>query len=125
MTTVMIRSLIGIGMGGLLASGCSRTTAVSLGETRQVRAAIPPDSVALYLTADKVPGKYEEVALVSSSGTATFTSDEKILRRMREKAGSVGANAIILDAVSEPPSGGLVSKITSLGTAERKGKAVA
>ena len=45
---------------------------------------------------------------------------------MRKKAGKLGANAIILDAMSEPSAGAKVaSMIFGVGGAQRKGKAIA
>jgi hypothetical protein len=45
---------------------------------------------------------------------------------LRKKAGKLGANAIILDAMSEPSAGAKVAAAFLLGTgAERKGKAIA
>jgi len=42
-----------------------------------------------------------------------------------KKAGSLGANAIILDAVSEPSAGAKIAAVFLGTSAERKGKAIA
>jgi hypothetical protein len=79
----------------------------------------------VYRSAGQVPGRYEEVALLNSTGNTAYTDEAKMLKDMRYTAGKMGANAIILDAVSEP---GAATKIAGalLGTgSERKGKAVA
>jgi uncharacterized protein YbjQ (UPF0145 family) len=44
---------------------------------------------------------------------------------MKKKAGSLGANAIILDAVSEPSAGAKIAAAFLGTSAERKGKAIA
>jgi hypothetical protein len=109
---------------GLLTIACVRTNAVRLGNA-PTRPKVALDQVAVYRTAAQVPGKYEEVALLNSTGNTTWTDEAKMLKNMQFTAGEIGANAIILDAVNEP---GAATKIAGaiLGTgAERKGKAVA
>jgi hypothetical protein len=81
--------------------------------------------VAVYRTADQVPGKYQEVALLNATGESSWTNEAKMINSMRKKAGELGANGIILDAISEPSAGVKVAA-AFLGTpAERKGKAIA
>lgn len=108
----------------VLVSACVSTNATRLGVTPQ-RASVRPDQVAIYLTADKVPGKYEEVALLNAKGESNWTNEEKMNNSMRAKAGELGANAIILDGISEPSAGAKVAA-AFLGTGtQRKGKAIA
>jgi len=104
---------------------CVSTKAVRLG-TAQTRAPIPADKVAVYRTAEQVPGKYEEIALLSSTGESMWTNEEQMWNSMRKKASKLGANAIILDAMSEPSAGAKVaSMFLGVGGAQRKGKAIA
>lgn len=110
--------------GILVLAACVSTNVVKLGD-RPSRPKIPLDQVAVYRRASQVVGKYEEVALLNSKGEAGETSEAQMLKNMRFKAGEIGANGIILDAVTEP---GAATKIAGLllGTgAERKGRAVA
>ena len=93
------------------------------------RAAVAMENVVLYRSADKVPGKYEEIGLLNSSSPAIgfMNGEEKMFSNMRFAAGQMGANAVILDAVTEPSAGVKVAAAilgAGLG-AERKGKAVA
>jgi acetaldehyde dehydrogenase (acetylating) len=54
-----------------------------------------------------------------------MTNEEAMFKSMRKKAAELGANAVILDAVTEPSTGGKVaSAIFGVG-GERKGKALA
>jgi hypothetical protein len=71
-----------------------------------------------------VPGKYEEIALLDSRSAPLVTGMGTMFNSMRKKAGKLGANAIILDAMSEPDTTGLLLGNLS-GGMERKGKAVA
>jgi hypothetical protein len=73
-----------------------------------------------------VPGKYEEIALLSSTGEAMWTNEEQMWNSMKKKAGKLGANAVILDAMSEPSAGAKVAAaFLGVGGAQRKGKAIA
>ena len=79
----------------------------------------------MYRTASQVPGKYEEVAMLNSTGNTGMTNEEQMFNSMRKKAGQLGANGIVLDGISEPSAGAKVAGAV-LGTgAERKGKAIA
>ncbi len=107
-----------------VAAACVTTNAVRLGNAPS-RPAVALDQVTVYRSAAQVPGKYEEVALLNSSGNTVNTDEAEMIKNMRYTAGKMGANAIILDAVTEP---GAATKIAGalLGTgSERKGKAVA
>lgn len=109
-----------------LVSCAVKTTAVRLKDTER-RVPLSVYQVAVYQTAADVPYAYKEIALISSRGSAVWSSKSKMLMKMREKAGEMGANAIILDASSEP---GLAVKAASvyltLGVlGSRKGNAMA
>lgn len=109
----------------LIMSACVTTKAVRLG-TGPVRPPVPENQVAVYRTADQVPGNYEEIALLSSTGEAMWTNEEQMWKSMKKKAGKMGANAIILDAMSEPSAGAKVaSNFLGVTGAQRKGKAIA
>jgi len=109
----------------LLLSGCVTTNASMLGAASTQRPVVLPANVALYRNAEQVPGRYEEVALLNSAGDSGFTNEAKMFESMKKKAGEVGANAIILDALSEPSGGAKVAAAIFGVSAERKGKAVA
>ena len=115
--------LAGISVAALVVA-CVQTNAVRLGNA-PVREPVPEDQVVVYRTADQVPRRYEEVALLNAKGEASWTNEEKMFNSMRKKAGEMGANGIILDAIIEPGAGTKVAGAI-LGTgAERKGKAIA
>jgi hypothetical protein len=113
-----------IGIAFALAA-CVSTNATQLGTPTAQRTRLAPALVAVYRTAAQVPGKYEEVALLNATGSSSWTNESKMMNSMKKKAGQLGANAIILDAISEPSAGAKVAG-AFLGTgAERKGKAIA
>jgi uncharacterized protein YbjQ (UPF0145 family) len=81
--------------------------------------------VAVYRTAEQVPGKFDEVALLNSKGMSGWTNEAGTLKSMRKEAGKLGANAVVLDAIIKPNA---VTKVAAalVGVgAERKGKALA
>lgn len=105
-------------------AACVRTNTTVLDPTK-TREPIDVADVVIYTTANKVPGDYEEIALLNSKADSAYTSEAQMFKSMRKKAAKVGANAIILDAVSEPSTGAKIAAAV-LGTgAERKGKALA
>lgn len=107
-----------------LVVACVQTNAVRLGNA-PVREPVAEEQVVVYRTAAQVPGRYEEIALLNAKGEASWTNEEKMFNSMRKKAGEMGANGIILDAIIEPGAGTKVAGAI-LGTgAERKGKAIA
>lgn len=107
-----------------IAAACVRTNAALLGGVSP-RPAISPDSVALYRVAAQVPFEYEEIALLNAAGDATWTDERMMFDSMRKKAARMGANAVILAAVSEPSAGAKVAgAVLGTGTA-RKGQAIA
>lgn len=121
MRTARLLTAVGV---MVLAVACVRTNAVRLGNA-PLRAPVPETQVVIYRTAEQVPGKYEEVALINATGESSWTDEEGMFKSMRKKAGQLGANGIILDAVSEPSSGAKIAGALFGTGAERKGKAIA
>ena len=119
-----MKKTLTVGFICLFFSACVSTNAIRLGTTPQ-RPSIPADQVAVYRTAEQVPGKYEEIALLNSAGSSGWTTEAGMFNSMKKKAGSLGANAIILDAVSEPSAGAKIAAAFLGTSAERKGKAIA
>lgn len=108
-----------------LLSGCVTTNAAVLGTQSEKRPALLPADVALYRFASQVPGRYEEIALLNSAGDSSFTDEAKMFMSMKKKAGELGANGVILDALSEPGAGAKVAAAIFGVSAQRKGKAIA
>ena len=79
----------------------------------------------MYLTPDKAPPGYKELALLNSSGNTSFTSESGMMKSQREKAAAIGATGIILAGIDEPDAAVKVMAAAIGVGAERKGKAVA
>jgi hypothetical protein len=106
-------------------SACVTTNASRLATSSETRPLVLPANVALYRIASQVPRPYEEVALLNSTGDSNFTNEAKMFESMKKEAGKVGANGVILDALSEPSGGAKVAAAIFGVSAQRKGKALA
>jgi hypothetical protein len=95
-----------------------------------------PAAIKLYTVPDRVQQPYREIALLNSAGKTSYSSESDMLKSMREKAATVGANGIILGGIDEPNAmTKLAGQIAQIGadatgqvseiSAERKGRAVA
>ena len=98
--------------------------ATQLGAAKQ-RAPVPVDQVVVYRTADQVPGKYEEVALLNASGSSNMTTEKGMFARMKKEAGKLGANGIIMDSMSEPSAGAKIAGAFLGVGVNRKGRSIA
>jgi len=106
-------------------SACVQTNATMLGPTPMARPKVVAEQVRIYRTADQVKARYEELALLNSTGESDWTNESGMLQSMRKKAGELGANGIILEAINEASAGAKVAG-AFLGTgSQRKGRAVA
>jgi hypothetical protein len=81
------------------------------------RAPIPADRVQLYTEAPLRP--YERIAVVSASSKRSFSftfegKAEVVVRRLKEEAGKLGANGVLLEGITDE-SGGAVG--ADVGTA--------
>jgi hypothetical protein len=104
-------------------AACVHTNATVL--STAPRPAVDPSAVVLYTSADKVPGKYDEVALIDSKGDDIWVSEHKMLESIRKEAGKVGANGVILQGESEPGTAAQVAHALIGTGANRHGKAIA
>lgn len=122
--TVIERGLL-LAFLALSLSACVTTNSSRLATTSETRPLVLPKDVALYRVASQVPRRYEEVALLNSTGDSNFTNEAKMFESMKKEAGRVGANGVILDALSEPSGGAKVAAAIFGVSAQRKGKALA
>src|SRR5947209_4570119 len=118
----MGKKLFLLSAGIILLAGCVTTTATKLG-TSMLHAPLISRDVAIYRTAAQVPERYEEVALLYSKGVSTLTNEPQMFESMKTKAAEMGANAIILDAISEPSAGAKIAGAFLGYAPERQGNA--
>jgi hypothetical protein len=87
-------------------------------------APVPMESVHVYLPGDDVP-KHTRIAILNAEGDVDLTDESQMIDKLREEAGKLGANAIIMGELEDPGTGALVAKAI-LGTeANRKTQAIA
>ena len=121
----MKRIMVAVACAALVLGGCVSTSTTMLAGGPPM-AATDPASVTIYRTAEQVPGPYREIALLDLVGDANSTNHTQMYNSMRNEAGKVGANGIILDAMSEPGAGAQVAAaIFGVGGANRRGRAIA
>ena len=113
-----------VGLACLQACVSTKATAINPANKRLPTS---PDKVVLYTSADRVPGKYEELAFLNTRADSIWRSEAAVLNSIREKAAEVGANGVILDASSEPSAAAKIVSFYFFGfdVAGRKNKAVA
>jgi hypothetical protein len=107
----------------LFLGACVSTQATML--SGSARPAITEDQVKIYRTADQIPGRYEEVALLTSAGDYSMTNEAEMFASMRKKAAALGANGVLLQQVVEPTTGAKVANAFLGTSANRKGQSVA
>jgi hypothetical protein len=106
------KSLFLVAAFAAVLAGCA-SSAVVVG---QVRPAISPTQVKLYLSP---PKKFEQVALLESSSKSSWAVSDQgktdvVIQRLKEEAAKIGANGILLSGVGSQVAG-------SVGTATVNG----
>jgi len=88
--------------------------------------AVPAQQVRVYFADDQIP-EYTRVALLNASGDSGFTNEGQMIDKLREEAGKLGANAIILDELREPGTGERVvnALFSGMATGQRRAGAIA
>jgi hypothetical protein len=84
------------------------------------------DAVPVYAGREKVPYDYYEVALITSEGNAAYNGNGDVLKAMRSKAASLGANGIILNSLgASHATVKVIGAAVGRNDAERQGRAIA
>jgi hypothetical protein len=82
------------------------------------------EEVTVYFENDSIP-QHTRVAILNAKGDSDATSEGKMIDKIREEAGKLGANAIILGAMTEPSTGTRVVSAIFGTTKNRKSQAIA
>src|SRR3979409_2595522 len=84
------------------------------------------EAVDVYADRDHVPYDYYEVALVTARGNSVYTGNGDILKAMRSKAASVGANGLVINSLGATHATvKVIGAAVGGNDAERKGQAIA
>jgi hypothetical protein len=85
-----------------------------------------PDAVAAYPDRDHVSYDYYEVALITAKGNSVYTGNGDLLKAMRSKAASVGANGLVINSLGATHATvKVIGAAVGSSDAERKGQAIA
>lgn len=91
-------TLWALSLGALILSGCVSGSQVVTGTARTP---VPPYNVTVYTEA---PAGAEIIGLVSANSTASLSWDKakvQCIEKMREKAGAIGANGIVIKDMND------------------------
>ncbi len=77
---------------------------------------VPMENVMVYFDNDEIP-EHTRVAILSGKGNSSMTSRGRMLDELRERAGALGANAIIISQVEEPSGTEVLANALATGIA--------
>ena len=80
--------------------------------------------VQVYFESDEIP-ENTRVAILSGKGSETYTNESDLIDKLREEAGKLGANAIILGEMEDPSAGKQFVSALFGTSSDRKGQAIA
>jgi hypothetical protein len=85
---------------------------------------VPMEEVYVYLPGDEVP-EHTRVAILNAEGDVDMTDEGDMIDELREEAGKLGANAIIMGEISDPSTGEIVARAILDTEANRTVQAIA
>jgi hypothetical protein len=113
-----------MGFVGMFAlAGCIQTQATMLDPT--ARPAVPAEEVRVYRTAESIECDYAEVALIHAQGGANFTNENQMIEAAKKRAGTIGANGVVLGTIDEPSAGAKVAGAIFGVSPDRRGEMLA
>ena len=120
-----IRRILMLATIMVIGTGCVSVNKSVLDATFQDRP-VPTSQVRVFFADDEIPD-HVRVAILNATGDSGMTNQGQMIDKMREEAGKLGANAIILDDLREPTAGERAVNAFFGGTAtgQRRGGALA
>jgi len=85
---------------------------------------LPIEEVHVYLPGDEVP-EHTRIAILNAEGDVDVTNEAEMIDRLREEAGKLGANAIVLGEIRDPGTGERVLAAFLDTSANRRSQAIA
>ena len=101
----------------LLINGCVSVAAIPIGSANY-----PPHTknVLVYSSLDDVEKEYEKIAIITAkTGDGDFVGDKTFFDKMKKKAQTIGADAIVFEEQSDSRGYGLISNKSFRVTAIR------
>lgn len=103
--------------------GCVPVNETILDRSR-MSSPVPPNRVHIYRQGDTVP-PYRRIAILDARGNSVSVRQGELVAHLRKEAGKLGANAIILEPVSNPSFGTQVASAMTGTSSNRKEQAIA
>lgn len=94
-----MRTLIAIAAGALLAGCVTVGTSVLMDRSATP---VPQQDVYVFFPDDSIAPSCERVAILNAQGSTDYTNESQMIDKMREEAGKLGANAILLQGIEDP-----------------------
>jgi hypothetical protein len=110
-------------VGLLLLAGCVSVNKSILAPNPTGRA-FAVEEVAVYFESDSIP-EHTRLAILNAHGDVDTTDESDMIDELREEAGKLGANAIILGDIEEPGTGARIAGAVFGTTTERETQAIA
>jgi hypothetical protein len=108
----------------IFVAGCVTSQVIRLGSKTDY-AAIPVESVQVFVQESDIPGKHEKLALIKLSGDSDLTNETRMIDEAKRAAASIGANGVVLGAINEPSTGAKVAAAVFGVSTTRKGDVLA
>lgn len=105
---------------------CVSTKAIYLAPAEERYEPVAPEDVRIFTSeAELDEFDYVRIAIIEATGSGEWTSQTGMYKAIRKKAGSLGANGVLLPEINEPGAGAKVAgALFGTGT-QRKGSAIA
>lgn len=104
-------------------SGCITMETTTLGPTDFPP--VPANEIWVFFSEEEIEYPFTRIALFHLEGDANWTQESKMIDKAKQKAGQMGANAIVLRDMHEPSDGAKIASEFLGTTAERRGSIVA
>jgi hypothetical protein len=107
-------------------AGCGTSTQVLATNPGLALSPTCTEAVPVYPDRGTVPYDYYEVALITSKGNAAYNGNGDVLKAMRSKAATLGANGMILNSLgASHATVKVIGAAVGSNDAERQGRAIA
>ena len=119
-----MRSRVLAGMLALLAAAACVSVNRSILAPSPTGRTFPLEAVTVYFESDSIP-QHTRLAILNARGDADMTNEAAMIDKLREEAGKLGANAIILGDLEEPGTGARIAGAVFGTSTNRETQAIA
>jgi hypothetical protein len=118
-----LKTWIGLSTLSLIVLGCV-TVNKSILDRSFMAAPVPTEDVHVYLPGDEVP-THTRIAILNAEGDVDMTTEGEMIDKLREEAGKLGANAVIMEEIEDPSTAAIVANALLETGANRTVQAIA